>query len=388
MKDPRTDSSSRFHTMKILKFWINMPYRNKFYLILVLICFVIITVYHITAQSSNSDLNLNFQAYYSKRTIIPSLFTPEQINKHRLKHLNKICQELKNSSDNNLIQKYETFHFKDSEKLHGKNRFKTWYYGKDWVFCTPPKAGTSNWQRTLIGMKEGKSPEEVLKNEGMYNILPRVLNLKSFMVYSSDMTIDTRTTSVNSNPYQNFIQSKKNKILSVRHPIERLFSAWHNKFSLNHKYVKKYINKYSRKIPKNYKTPPGMACSFQDFIDYWLLEMERYAEYSDKYKDPNILYNKIMQSFDHHWRPILWQCLPCNTNFNYISKLETIDRDSNLILKEVFHLEDVEHSVYKMMPQYSNHLGIDSEIGYLNETVREKLRRALYWDLRLFGYEY
>ena len=257
----------------------------------------------------------------------------ENIYTKRLVHLKNTCQQLKSSSDKILIQNYTLFNpkLKIHSEFIGENRFQTWYYGKNYVMCTPPKAGTTNWQKTLVALKRRISTKKLVGlSESFYRILPRVLDLKR--------RDKSRLNEPNS--YENLIKSKKYKIISVRHPVERLFSAWHDKFNKTNKYSQAYQAKYAKSIPKNYPTPENYLCSFQDFIDYWLENINFYIN-TDSISKSNVAYNKIMNNFDHHWRTMVWQCLPCNTDFDFITKLESIDEDSRYILKNVFGVPEL-----------------------------------------------
>ena len=96
----------------------------------------------------------------------------------------------------------------------------------------------------------------------------------------------------------------------VRHPFERLVSAFRDKFELSRKYG--YV--YSRYAGKILKQPAGINSrrpTFKEFVKYLLIE--RLEEYND------------------HWLPYWLHCHMCEMEYDVIGKLETWNEDVEFI---------------------------------------------------------
>ena len=117
------------------------------------------------------------------------------------------------------------------------------------------------------------------------------------------------------------------KFLVVRHPFERVISAYMDKladYTRDLKYrggyyyamygadiVAKYRQKYQEKFPKNplfmRKEP-----SFVEFIEF--------------------LIETPVSKYDEHWKPQFILCPPCHFKFDVIVKMETFDRDTKFFI--------------------------------------------------------
>lgn len=74
--------------------------------------------------------------------------------------------------------------------------------------------------------------------------------------------------------------------------------------------------------------------------------MEKYRSSEDKIRLPNkgptfkefiqflITSHKNNDTFNEHWAPIYQFCTPCTVNFTLIAKVETLDRDSDFIIRQ------------------------------------------------------
>jgi len=101
--------------------------------------------------------------------------------------------------------------------------------------------------------------------------------------------------------------------LTVRHPFERLVSAYRDKFELAKKYAYVY-SRYAHKI-LGMKTPAeaerARRPSFSDFVSYIL--------------------RVPVQEFNDHWVPYWLHCHMCEMEYDIISKMETIKDDMEFI---------------------------------------------------------
>lgn len=163
--------------------------------------------------------------------------------------------------------------------------------------------------------------------------------------------------------------SKTKKFLIVRHPLERLLSAYRDKLEhlRNREY---YYKRFGRRIVLKYRLSGNMTRlepTFAEFLRFIV---------SEKY-------------FDEHWMPYYHTCEPCMIHYDYILKFETLDRDQN------FFIQDANLSGYlyeKNYPRNINPLGIttrkilDKYIRGISRSLLDEVYKIYENDYKLFNY--
>ena len=97
----------------------------------------------------------------------------------------------------------------------------------------------------------------------------------------------------------------------VRHPFERLASAYQNKFvDCNNSICKKYA--------KNLEVHYGEN-SFGKFVQMILDQSEKNCQQLNNCK------------LDNHWKPFISRCAYCDVRYSVIAKAETIEEDQKYI---------------------------------------------------------
>ncbi len=166
------------------------------------------------------------------------------------------------------------------------------------LYCEIPKVATSNWKRVLMTLNgHAKSPWDIEsrdvhnKSRGYF----RYLNEYS----ASEIVARLKT-------YYKF--------LFVRHPFERLASAYRNKFIENYN-MTFFERVYGRYIIRKFRTnfSQNNRISFGEFINYIL---EGKANVMNK-----------------HWQIYDELCRPCLVWYDFIGYLEDIEQDSSDVLK-------------------------------------------------------
>lgn len=104
--------------------------------------------------------------------------------------------------------------------------------------------------------------------------------------------------------------------IMVRHPFERLLSAYRNKFS-DTSYSKYFQDRYGRHIIKKYRMTPttfdinNTNVTFHEFSSYLIKEGTNTNE---------------------HWMSVYDLCLPCAINYTLIGHYETLNEDTKTVL--------------------------------------------------------
>ncbi|XP_026321132.1 carbohydrate sulfotransferase 11 isoform X1 [Hyposmocoma kahamanoa] len=116
--------------------------------------------------------------------------------------------------------------------------------------------------------------------------------------------------------------------LIVRHPLERLASAYNDKIvhawpmSFHDKMGSRIVKKYRKQVNGRPSPPDPKYPLFEEFVKYVLDEA------------------KSKKPLDMHWTPYNEFCTPCKFNFDVILKFETLDEDQRYLI-QLAHLQDV-----------------------------------------------
>uniref|UniRef100_A0A8C2VF30 Carbohydrate sulfotransferase n=1 Tax=Chinchilla lanigera TaxID=34839 RepID=A0A8C2VF30_CHILA len=106
------------------------------------------------------------------------------------------------------------------------------------------------------------------------------------------------------------------KFLFVRDPLERLLSAYRNKFGE----IREYQQRYGAEIVRRYRpgagpSPAGDDVTFTEFLRYLVEE------------DP--------ERMNEHWMPVYHLCQPCAVHYNFVGTYERLEADANQVLEWV-----------------------------------------------------
>ncbi|KAG8232474.1 hypothetical protein J437_LFUL012706 [Ladona fulva] len=174
------------------------------------------------------------------------------------------------------------------------------------------------------------------------------------------------------------------KFMVVRHPFERLLSAYRDKLEnskvgLEHG-VLHFYQKYGRHIVEKYRfnRTIGEKGDFKDRIEPTFPEFVRYLIDED-----------LVTRSDDHWIPFYLFCTPCLLRYDAIAKVETMRRDQEYILRSAALL-GVEGIKPRWRHQTRGGKTTDDMAKSYFSQLSEKQVLALYHkyslDFDLFGY--
>lgn len=128
---------------------------------------------------------------------------------------------------------------------------------------------------------------------------------------------------------QKIVLKDYKKFVIVRDPLERLLSAYRNKFESKtapanyfHKEIGSKIIKTYREHATEKEVKEGTSVTFPEFV--------RYVTESDF----SLNWNKG-KSFNEHWEPINGLCSPCTVQYDYIAQFDNLVEESNMILQRI-----------------------------------------------------
>ncbi|XP_031786796.1 carbohydrate sulfotransferase 11 isoform X1 [Nasonia vitripennis] len=162
--------------------------------------------------------------------------------------------------------------------------------------------------------------------------------------------------------------------LIVRHPFERLLSAYRDKLehSLPHTFHSKLgshiVSHYRTKSPKSSGKRGPRYPLFEEFVRWLLCEW------------------KAGNELDMHWTPIVNFCTPCQVRFDVIAKFETLHDDQNYLIKQA-------HVGHIIKPEWKNPTrGVQTKdvvkqyFSQLSKMQIKQLYEMFRYDFILFDY--
>ncbi|CAG5049306.1 unnamed protein product [Parnassius apollo] len=161
--------------------------------------------------------------------------------------------------------------------------------------------------------------------------------------------------------------------LIVRHPLERLASAYNDK--IVHAWPKSFHDKMGHRIIRKYRkqsndkaAPTERYPVFEEFVAYVLDEA------------------KAKRTLDMHWTPYTDFCTPCKFNFDVILKFETLDEDQRFLI-QMARLQDVVKPEWRNSGKGTNTLHIINHLySRLKKSQLDGLYKLYRYDLQLFNY--
>ena len=131
-------------------------------------------------------------------------------------------------------------------------------------------------------------------------------------------------------------QTVTHRFLVVRHPLERLLSAYRDKIEdKGSRPGKPYWSKALKmiKLHRRHDDPPAQASGPGDASAGALV---RKAGPPAPLTFPEFLRSVAQQDVgDEHWKPYFAFCTPCNVNYDLIGKFETLEEDNQYIASQL-----------------------------------------------------
>lgn len=224
------------------------------------------------------------------------------------------------------------------------------------IYCYIPKVACTNWKRVLMvlmGKTNATDPLDVDRTQAHHYKVFRRLN--SY----------TRSEA-------EFMLSNYTKFLFVRHPLERLLSAYRNKFVENLAINARFHTIYGRKIIKRYRINATKE-SLERGHDVTFDEFSRFVTDTEGPEKP----------LNEHWRPMVELCRPCEIKYDLIGKYETLDEDARLVLDTISPNRPLK---FPTQPSANNSAVIKDFYRMLKPDLLQKIYGLFNLDFRIFDY--
>ena len=270
----------------------------------------------------------------------------KEIQDERRDKIKKVCGLLSSKIDENFGIEYNNLFTDDEHRV---------------LFCSVPKIASTNIKRTLLALGGHTNTSNPML------IDPNSVNDEVFLKKYGLRRLDTFSQQDIQYRLENYV-----KFMFVRHPFERLLSAYKSKFQKETKFQeffgKMIVRKY-RQNPSVESLRRGHDVRFEEFLKFIAEQV--------------VLQRSILPET---WRQYYKTCFPCHINYNYIGKLETIYNDAAHIFKETHYTSDVLfpiasksyfHTINTMRDHFKNVSSADVE----------RLMEIYALDFALFGYD-
>lgn len=215
------------------------------------------------------------------------------------------------------------------------------------IYCYVPKVGCANWKRVFNALYgDVSSPDDVRRVD------------HTSMVYLS--TYSEAEIQYRLKHYFKF--------MFVRHPVDRLLSAYRNKFG---EHFKDFEQKYGTKIVKQFRpnppsNPKGDDITFAEFLLY--------------------VASSKKSELNEHWSAYVDLCQPCSVSYDFVGFYEDFEDDIAFILDALMLNKILQ---FPKKQAYYKPLSDESKMEYIrrvpNSTL-DNLVEALSTDFELFGY--
>lgn len=225
------------------------------------------------------------------------------------------------------------------------------------LYCYIPKVACSNWKRVLMVMNGDAADPWSIKTADVHN---RSLGYFRYLSQYSPEEIVHRL-------------STYYKFLFVRHPFERLVSAYRNKFIDSYN-LTLFKEMYGRRIIRKYRHNPdvksletGEGVSFSEFVEF--------------------INNSEPDLMDWHWKLYDMLCHPCLIYYDFIGKFENLYTEADQLLRVLQVSEDVQFPRNKSS-RYRLPTKIIAKEYFksLSAQAREQLYNKYMHDFEMFGY--
>lgn len=220
---------------------------------------------------------------------------------------------------------------------------------RKFLYCFVPKVACSNWKRVIKYMQGNL--DDIGKNIKMDH--------KTDLVFLDEFS---------KHEIQYRIRSYY-KFMFVRNPMERLLSAYRNKFGEN---VGEYRKRYGPQIVKRYRGPGAVDDGHYDDITF-----EEFIR---------LIIDMDVMKMDPHWMPMHELCQPCAVNYDFIGSFEHLQADAKYVLEHIRGDTDAYFPKRQRYYDPTTQDKIETALSTVNPVYLQQLIDKYILDFILFGY--
>ncbi|XP_007433737.1 carbohydrate sulfotransferase 9-like [Python bivittatus] len=257
--------------------------------------------------------------------------------KDRKDSLHSICQNKNFSSSEKKLDEYV------ARQLFVDENYK-------FIYCEVPKVGCSIWKKIVLLLT--------------LNLSRDVFEVNQDEIHKTNLL--KRLSSYPSKQQQELLNSFT-KVMITRHPLERLVSAYRDKFLHLEPYYSITVANEIKALFRKNKNLTGNV-TFQEFV--------------------NFVVTRDTKHLDIHWKPMFQLCDPCNIHYDILGKYETLDQDVSHVLSRIKAPQRVRYPNSKLYTERTNKDITTQYLKKLNWDQIQKITDVYQMDFSLFNYSF
>ena len=245
---------------------------------------------------------------------------------------------------------------------------------KELAYCHVPKVASSSWMLTFAEMNR-INPDKIdslFKKKALHDLL-----------LSSTYSVIARSyDDINVLNNLNLF-----KFVFIRHPFERLVSAYHDQFNVSKQEnimrpmirYQNVIQNYKKESVTNKNDPKSPDITFSNFVDFVLHEAK---------------VNESIDGSSIHWWPFTELCKLCQIKYDFVGRVESLQTDVQELIDIFPHyktLQNMKQRIKEKINGGHTHHTSNLTLRYFSELTKEttkKLYNRYIDDFELGGYEY
>ena len=294
----------------------------------------------------------------------------------RREHIKGVCHKMNNFSQ--IISNISSIQARPTMLVDEKHRV---------IFCYIAKVGCTSWKWLFIALQEeyNISHPEIL-NITVHDTSTQIKHgLKPLKQYSSDQI--------------KYRLEHFHKIMAVRNPIGRIISAFNDKFvpfinpmkkgEETCEFCKVYSNVIRKHSKHNYTKTSHNNTSVGNLPRE---ELSVNGTSRTHYDEPRVSLEEFIQyitskrgSTNRHWKPFYALCNPCGVDYDYIVKMETLTKDTHVLLPLIFNTTVEFPRANQIVKKVLSNVATTSDIP---ERLRGSIKKWFGRDMELFDYTY
>ena len=194
------------------------------------------------------------------------------------------------------------------------------------VYCSVPKVACSSWKTVLAQLTDVPGASHVNETRRRDNVTRDLKLTLNALVHNNTYMDRIGLKQLYAYPSTDIrrIMKSYTKFMFVRHPLERLVSAYRDKFTRNTKWTKHFLRHYGSKILRLYRPSAseaiirhGEGVSFLEFVRF-------------------VIEKRPLNNRNPHWDSYNSICHPCLINYDVIGKMETLELDQPMVMRQLF----------------------------------------------------
>ncbi|XP_072020144.1 carbohydrate sulfotransferase 14-like [Amphiura filiformis] len=354
--------------------WLNHSIKSIILLFLVLFCFFMLLSSYGRIQNQTSFCLLKECATHKSNEAtgyVPQKHTRLKTRQHTLRtdKLVHTQAEIQRQRQQDIEDACKTYYsYTPKQKVLEKPPYEIIVDDHHQIaYCAIPKIASTSWKR-VWAVLTGLANSTDKFSQQVINSAVSKTQMRHLSMYPPKLVAH--------------ILANYTKFMFARHPLSRVLSAFRNKLAPDSTFILRdkwqtYLGSY---IISKYRLDDLRYRDVNYTLEHYDLTFTEFVQYLTNMTEA--------RAFNHHWMEMYAQCLPCEIQYDFIGKYETLSADAKYILK-MLNLENIVEFPSLQGSSPTNSSTTDTLLSYYSEVPWEYVEKLLVrynLDIRLFGY--